>query len=93
MIATARTLSDIQDFHALADESRLRTMQLDITDSPENIQSKIDQAVNIWGQVDVLVNNAGDGNKTMLEEGGYACLTSCYLVFEAKSASPTGRQR
>lgn len=45
-------------------------MQLDITDS-QNIQSKIEEAIEIWGHVDVLVNNAGDGYKTMLEEGGY----------------------
>lgn len=79
VIATARNLNDIRDFHDLADESRLRTMQLDITDS-HNIQSKIEEAIEIWGHVDVLVNNAGDGHKTMLEEGGYVPVSAKVYV-------------
>lgn len=70
VIATARVLEQIQDLRTLADSSRLYLMQLDITDSQEVINSKVTEAIDVWGRIDVLVNNAGTGVKMILEEGG-----------------------
>ena len=73
MIATARNLEQIQDFHTKGTKEgdQLRTVQLDIADSTENIKRKIDDAAKVWGRLDVLVNNAGAAMKMLLEEGGY----------------------
>jgi len=70
VIATARVLEQIQDLRSLADPSRLHLMQLDITDSQDVISSKVNEAIDVWGRIDVLVNNAGTGVKMILEEGG-----------------------
>lgn len=70
VIATARVLEQIQDLRSLADSSRLYLMQLDITDSQDVINSKVVEAIDVWGHIDVLVNNAGTGVKMILEEGG-----------------------
>lgn len=37
----------------------LRLLQLDVTAGFDTIKTKIDEAINIWGQIDVVVNNAG----------------------------------
>jgi NADP-dependent 3-hydroxy acid dehydrogenase YdfG len=71
VIATARVLEQIQDLCSLADASRLYLMQLDITDSQDVINSRVVEAIAVWGRIDVLVNNAGTGVKMILEEGGY----------------------
>lgn len=70
VIATARVLEQIQDLHSFADTSRLYLMQLDITDSQDIIDSKVAEAIAVWGRIDILVNNAGTGVKMILEEGG-----------------------
>ena len=75
VIATARVLEQIQDLRSLADPSRLYLMQLDITDAQDVISSKVNEAIDVWGRIDVLVNNAGTGVKMILEEGGYV---SCF---------------
>lgn len=79
VIATARVLEQIQDLRSFADSSRLHLMQLDITDSQDVINSKVTEAIDVWGRVDVLVNNAGTGVKMILEEGGYVSCFSCLL--------------
>jgi len=71
VIATARVVEQIQDLRSFADSSRLYLMQLDITDSQDVINSKVTEAIAVWGRIDVLVNNAGTGVKMILEEGGY----------------------
>ncbi|PCH39364.1 NAD(P)-binding protein [Wolfiporia cocos MD-104 SS10] len=67
VIATVRHLEDF----ALpdVDRSRLRVVVLDVTDTEENIQTAVDDALTFWGRVDVLVNNAGYASKCMVEEG------------------------
>ena len=72
VVATARVLEQIQDLHSIADSSRLYLMQLDITDRQDVINSKVVEAIAVWGRIDVLVNNAGTGVKMIMEEGGYA---------------------
>ena len=72
VIATARTLEKIKLFWTLpgAHASTLHLLRLDVSDSPANIQRVVEQALNVWGRIDVLVNNAGLGLKGVLEEGG-----------------------
>ena len=71
VIATARVLEQIQGLRSFADPTRLYLMQLDITDSQDVINSRVTEAIAVWGRIDVLVNNAGTGVKMILEEGGY----------------------
>lgn len=55
VIATARTLENIQ----IPPSPNLRLRQLDVTAGFEAIKVKLDEAVRIWGRIDVVVNNAG----------------------------------
>ena len=75
VIATARNLEKIQHFTSLpqASPSRLALLRLDVADSAENIQRTVERAIAIWGRIDVVVNNAGLGMKSVLEEGGCVC--------------------
>ncbi|KAL0060157.1 hypothetical protein AAF712_013051 [Marasmius tenuissimus] len=69
VIATARSLDKLKT--NLAQEAAnpdCHIIELDITWDPESIRSAIDKAVNIWGRIDVLVNNAGLGYKSLIEE-------------------------
>ena len=81
VIATARVLEQIQGLRSFADPSRLYLMQLDITASQDVINSKVAEAIAVWGHIDVLVNNAGTGVKMIMEEGGYVLRRPlCYLL-------------
>ncbi|KAK0494466.1 hypothetical protein EDD18DRAFT_1288234 [Armillaria luteobubalina] len=68
VIATARTLSNLEGLFPLTD--RIRTFELDVTSGYKAIKSVVDQAVAVWGRIDVCVNNAGIGVKSIFEEGG-----------------------
>jgi NADP-dependent 3-hydroxy acid dehydrogenase YdfG len=54
VIATARNLEKIKHF----EKAGAVTLQLDVTDSQQNIEATIAKAVSIYGRIDVLVNNA-----------------------------------
>jgi len=70
VIATARKVEDIQ----IPSSPNLSTLQLDITAGLDALKAKLNEAVKIWGQIDVLVNNAGVGCPGLLEEGGSSLL-------------------
>jgi NAD(P)-dependent dehydrogenase (short-subunit alcohol dehydrogenase family) len=38
----------------------LKTLQLDLTEGEASLRGKADKAAAMWGQIDVLVNNAGE---------------------------------
>lgn len=71
MIATARSMDKIQD---LPKSDNIRLLQLDVDTGTVEIKSKVDEALKFWGRIDVLVNNAGTGEKALFEEGGYVSL-------------------
>ncbi|KAI0691370.1 NAD-P-binding protein [Cytidiella melzeri] len=72
VIATARSLEKIKVLWSLpgARPSNLHLLRLDVSDSPEKIQRVVEHALGVWGCIDVVVNNAGLGMKSVLEEGG-----------------------
>lgn len=77
VIATARTVEKIKVFWTLpgAHSSNLHLLRLDVSESAERIQKVVEHALSIWGSIDVVVNNAGLGMKSVLEEGGYVIST------------------
>ena len=66
VIATARDISKVDDLQAQYPETA-RAMPLDVT-RPEQVELIADQAIAAFGQVDVLVNNAGYGVNGAIEE-------------------------
>ncbi|KAJ6598424.1 hypothetical protein DFH09DRAFT_1131739 [Mycena vulgaris] len=75
VIATARSLSKIQH---LAKSDNVRLLELDIVSGEETIKAIIAKAVEFWGRIDVLVNNAGYGARGLVEECGSAQLKLQY---------------
>lgn len=51
-------------------ENRVHAFKFDLTDSFESMKENVDEAVKVWGRIDVLVNNAGRSTVGTLEEGG-----------------------
>jgi len=45
-------------------------MRLDLLDSEETIKEVVKEVVDVWGGIDVLVNNAGWGQPSIIEEQG-----------------------
>jgi len=77
VIATARSLEKLEDLIASCDPTvrdNLRILQLDVTEGEAALKIKADKAAAMWGQIDVLVNNAGIGIPSLVEEGGSAVL-------------------
>jgi NAD(P)-dependent dehydrogenase (short-subunit alcohol dehydrogenase family) len=56
LIATARRQSDLA---YLEREPRALILQLDVCEEEESIRSKVEAAIDTFGNIDVLVNNAG----------------------------------
>jgi NADP-dependent 3-hydroxy acid dehydrogenase YdfG len=52
-------------------------LQLDITDSPQNINNIIAKAISIYGKIDVLVDNASYIQVGFLEDLEYTPPTCC----------------
>jgi NADP-dependent 3-hydroxy acid dehydrogenase YdfG len=66
VIATARKLDKVADLEAKYPQ-RAKALALDVTDAGQ-VDSAVAQAVATFGQVDVLVNNAGYGVAGAIEE-------------------------
>ncbi|KAF7303814.1 NAD(P)-binding protein [Mycena indigotica] len=77
VVASARNLSKIQHFSSHPDShSNLRLLQLDILSPEDTLKAAVATAVGFWGHIDALVNNAGSGQKGILEETGTSELLS-----------------
>lgn len=66
VIATARNLRDIEDLRS----ELCHIIQLDVTSEISSIRAVAKQALDVWGYVDVIVNNAGAGIIGFFEEIG-----------------------
>ncbi len=69
VFATARHTDSFGEWHARWPAS-LHTAALDVTDF-ESVQRCVDEAIRVFGRVDVLVNNAGCGLLGALEESSF----------------------
>jgi NADP-dependent 3-hydroxy acid dehydrogenase YdfG len=68
VIATGRSLDALKAVHE--DNDRLRLLELDITSGFDVLSRVAEAAIEVWGRVDVLVNNAGIGLLGLFEESG-----------------------
>lgn len=76
VLATSRSLTKIQklvdDVSRDVDTSkkdRLKVFQMELSDSEETMKKLAEEAVGVWGRIDVLVNNAG---KPLLSHENYS---------------------
>ncbi|WP_026833083.1 oxidoreductase [Exiguobacterium undae] len=67
VVATARNVSQIETLTAGA-EDRVLTLPLDVTDQ-DQITEAVAQSLSRFGRIDVLINNAGIGYFSSVEEG------------------------
>lgn len=67
VIATARNADQISSLKELG----AATLQLDVTATQEQLNLKAEEAVAIYGRIDVLVNNAGYVQFGTIEETRY----------------------
>jgi NAD(P)-dependent dehydrogenase (short-subunit alcohol dehydrogenase family) len=82
VIATGRSTSQFHDLlsDTSIDQTRLRVLALDVTAPIEEIKRGIDTAVEFWGHVDVVVNNAGICAFGVTEEIGSVLIIAFLLV-------------
>ncbi|KAJ2916167.1 hypothetical protein MD484_g4232, partial [Candolleomyces efflorescens] len=83
VIATVRSLSapDLDDDPVPSYlEDNLRRIELDVTEGEDSLKVKVDAAAAIWGRIDVLVNNAGQGLVGLSEEGGSTLFRKAFDV-------------
>jgi len=72
VIASSRSLKPFDELRQdpNIDQTRLRFLTLDVTSPFGEIKKCIDEALTIWGRIDVLVNNAGTCTFGVAEELG-----------------------
>ncbi|KAJ3744955.1 hypothetical protein DFH05DRAFT_1613462 [Lentinula detonsa] len=73
VIATARKLSTIENLanevsEQGLDASNLKTLELDLEWNTAKLAGVVNEALKVWGRIDVLVNNGGVGMKSLIEE-------------------------
>jgi NAD(P)-dependent dehydrogenase (short-subunit alcohol dehydrogenase family) len=75
-VVTARSVTSVADLSDAAPE-RVLAVALDVT-KPEQVASAVQQAEQRFGGVDVLVNNAGYGYRSAVEEGDDADIRTLF---------------
>lgn len=76
VVATARKPDTVREQFPDAGDALL-AVALDVTD-PQSIQAAVDAAVERFGRIDVLVNNAGTGLLAAVEESDDAAVRALY---------------
>ncbi|MFC4812637.1 oxidoreductase [Paenibacillus sp. GCM10023250] len=66
LVATARNTAQLQDL-VQRYGAQVHPVALDVT-NPEQVQAAIKSAIEVFGRIDVVVNNAGYGNISSIEE-------------------------
>jgi len=77
VIATGKSQEKLEELVASLDSclrKSLHTVQLDVTEGEDALKDKVKRSAAVWGRIDVLVNNAGVGYPSLLEEGGSSLL-------------------
>ena len=77
VVATARKVEEVQDFEESGPELA-RAVRLDVTD-PEEVSGAVDAALDAFGRIDVLVNNAGGVRDRTLLKMSDAEFDDCLL--------------
>ncbi|MGW3129589.1 oxidoreductase [Streptomyces sp. NPDC001076] len=88
VVATARKPDTVREQFPDAGDALL-AVALDVTD-PQSIQAAVDAAVERFGRIDVLVNNAGTGLLAAVEESDDAAVRA---VYETNVFGPLAVQR
>ncbi|MGW4640419.1 oxidoreductase [Sphaerisporangium sp. NPDC004334] len=88
VVATARKTETVREQLPDAGDA-LHTVALDVTD-PQSIQAAVDAAIERFGRIDVLVNNAGTGLLAAVEESDDAAVRA---VYETNVFGPLAVQR
>lgn len=84
VIATARQLDRISSLKELG----AATLQLDVTAPQEELNRRAEEAIAIYGRIDVLVNNAGYVQFGTIEETRYDVSFSPCFFFGSKINTP-----
>lgn len=71
VIATARNKNAIADLEQF---QNVKTMQLDVTSSQDVLDGKVEEALGLYGTIDVIINNAGYVLGGVWEEVSYVIL-------------------
>ncbi|KAH8986879.1 NAD-P-binding protein [Lactarius akahatsu] len=84
IIATARSLKSFDELRQdpKFDGTRLRFLTLDVTSPMVEIKQRVDEALAIWGRIDVVVNNAGRITYGLSEELGCALYLTTPIAWE-----------
>lgn len=78
VVATARRVEDLEEVAARAPDSVV-VLPLDVT-SAVAVQGAVEEAIRVWGGVDVVVNNAGRGLLGAVEECDEGEVAACLEV-------------
>ena len=95
LVATARDPAQVADL-AKGREDRVKAVALDVT-KPQQVQAAVKAALDAFGRIDVVVNNAGYGYMAAVEEGEDAPIRAMFetnvfgLVAVTQAVLPTLR--
>ena len=87
VVATGRSASQFHDLlsDASIDQTRLRALALDVTAPFAEIKRQMDAAIEFWGRLDVVVNNAGITVNGPAEEIGSVLIIALLAAVAARS--------
>ncbi|KAL1590062.1 hypothetical protein WHR41_01436 [Cladosporium halotolerans] len=77
VIATSRNTSSLESLQCDNPDS-VRVLPLDVTSPQDEIEKAVEQAIAVWGKVDVVVNNAGYSQVGTWEDISPEMLFACF---------------